>query len=54
MKAKCIVNIPYFTNGQIYDVTRIDSDGDIWVEEDDDGHPMFLYPEECEVIDDNA
>lgn len=50
MRVKCKIEIPYFTIDKVYDVTHIDSDGDIWVEEDDDGHKMFLTPDECEII----
>lgn len=50
MKAICTCYIPHFTNGKEYKVTHIDSDGDIWVEADDEGHEMFFYPEECEVV----
>lgn len=50
MKVKCIVETAYFTVGEIYNVTHIDRDGDIWVDEDDDGHPMFLTLDECEVF----
>lgn len=49
MKAKCIGNVPYFTNGKLYDVDHIDDDGDIWVI-DDVGDLFFLYPNECELI----
>lgn len=50
MKVKCIVETAYFTVGEIYNVTHVDRDGDIWVEEDDDGHPMFMTADECEYI----
>lgn len=51
MKAKCIVDCMYFTKGQVYDVTHIDDEGDVWVVADDDGHALFLYPDECEVFE---
>lgn len=50
-QVKCIVEIPYFTVGKLYDFSHIDSQGDVWVKEDDDGHAMFFYPDECEVVD---
>lgn len=53
MKAKCIVDIDYFTLGKFYDVVEIDEDGDVWTF-DDRGYPFFMFPEECEVIRDNA
>lgn len=52
MKAKCIADIDYFTQGVVYDVTHIDSDGDVWVEADDHGDAMFFFPYECELIED--
>lgn len=48
MKVKCIVDIPYFTKGFVYDVDYVDTEGDIWVLADDQGDKMFLYPDECE------
>lgn len=52
MQAECITDIEFFTKGEIYSVTHIDADGDIWVEADDEGHPMFFYPRECRLIED--
>lgn len=54
MKVKCIVETDYFTVGEIYNVTHVDRDGDIWVDADDDGHTMFLTPDECEFIGDDC
>lgn len=51
MRAKCIADIEFFTKGEIYEVTHIDHDGDIWVEADDEGHPMFFFPRECELLE---
>lgn len=51
MKIKCIVDIPYFTKGEIYDYHYTDSDGDIWVIADDDGDRMFFHHDECEVVE---
>lgn len=50
MKVKCIGEVAYFTAGMIYDVDHIDDEGDIWVI-DDMGDLFFLYPNECEVIE---
>lgn len=52
MKVKCIVDIPYFTKGEIYDYDYTDSVGDVLVLADDNGHRMFFYPEECEIVED--
>lgn len=40
----------HFTVGKVYDVIRVDHEGDIWVT-DDDGHEFFLYPDECVYVD---
>lgn len=50
MKAICTCDIPYFTKGKEYEVSHIDRAGDIWVDADDQGDPMFLFPDECEVF----
>lgn len=49
MKAKCIVDIEYFTLGKVYDVVEIDADGDVWTV-DDRGYPFFMFADECEVV----
>jgi hypothetical protein len=50
MKAKCIGDVSYFTEGKVYDVDHIDKDGDVWAI-DDMGDLFFLYPYECELIE---
>lgn len=52
MKIKCTVvpDCDLFTEGQEYEVSYIDPDGDLWVICDDDDY-AFLSPEECEVIE---
>lgn len=52
--AICTQDIAYFTKGKHYEVTLIDKDGDVWVKSDDQGDPMFMYPKECEVVDDQS
>lgn len=51
MKAKCIIDVPFFTVGKVYDVNYIDDDGDVWVVQDDCGDEMFFFPDECELIE---
>lgn len=50
MKVKCTSDIDFFTNGKIYEVYKIDNDGDIWVKQDDTGHQFFMHPRECEFV----
>ena len=51
MKAKCIVNYDAdLTYEKVYDVIRIDEDGDVWII-DDSGDEYFMYPSECEVFE---
>lgn len=51
MKVKCTSQFAgYFTVGQVYEVTHIDSDGDYWTT-DDEGESMFLFRDECEVVE---
>lgn len=49
MRVICTVDTQYFTIGKVYDVTRVDHDGDFWTV-DDMGDMMFLFPDECEVV----
>lgn len=46
LEATCIKDIPFFTEGRVYIVDNIDSDGDVWVT-DDEGDTMFMTLEEC-------
>jgi hypothetical protein len=39
------------TVGKVYDILRIDSDGDIFIIADD-GERYFLYPSEAEILED--
>lgn len=51
MKVKCTSkDASYFTFDQVYDVSHVDSDGDYWTT-DDEGDSMFLFPDECEVVE---
>lgn len=51
MKVRCIHDdTRYFTVGAVYDVSHVDSDGDFWTT-DDDGDKMFLFADECEVVE---
>lgn len=50
-KVKCMTKDDgEFTFGKIYDVDRVDSDGDIWVIADD-GNPFFFYRDEVEFVE---
>lgn len=40
----------FLTIGKLYEVIKIDTDGDIWII-DDTGDAYFMYPRECEVVE---
>ena len=50
-KVRCVTtdDTDLLTIGKVYDVLKIDADGDIWIEADN-GNEFFMFPCECEFV----